>query len=314
MCLKFSELGRGGFLWLDTGSGAVTCAGAKKTDKHEACQVVSNTLGGVSCRLQTRGLAQVTARVRKTRDHEALSGMKTSAVVRGGTETCYLPAVNGDALSSSVVLTQSIFVFAGICFRYLTVSGVLHQVPDRVPGEEFSEYLAMHFWAVSCYVALLILPGSTRTALRIAQFRRRPFSIAQRATPKLFADMVDRYTLELQIGSPNPIKNFFVTFANVQRCLSRTTRRSSTGCVDGFRRFSRVRGSPGTTPPRCVLIKWLCRVSVGLKIHAESSSNGSSQPASHKSSTLSSHHVASSTLRAHHIPVRAIRRFLTACP
>ncbi len=49
----------------------------------------------------------------------------------------------------------------------------------------------------------------------------------------------------------------------------------------GFPGSSRVPGSPGTKNPRCVLIKWLCRVSVGLKIHAESSPNGSSRPAWH---------------------------------
>ena len=48
--------------------------------------------------------------------------------------------------------------------------------------------------------------------------------------------------------------------------------------------FSESRGvpvSPGTKNPHCVLIKWLCRVSVGQKIHAGSSSDGSSRPASH---------------------------------
>ena len=40
-------------------------------------------------------------------------------------------------------------------------------------------------------------------------------------------------------------------------------------------------GQRRTKNPRCVLVKWLCRVSVGLKIHAESSSNGSSRPAPH---------------------------------
>ena len=42
-----------------------------------------------------------------------------------------------------------------------------------------------------------------------------------------------------------------------------------------------VPGQRRTKYPRCVLGKWLCRVCVGLKIHAESSSNGSSRPASH---------------------------------
>ena len=43
-----------------------------------------------------------------------------------------------------------------------------------------------------------------------------------------------------------------------------------------------VQRSPGRWKfPRCVLIKWLCRVSVGLKIHAVSSSDCSSRPASH---------------------------------
>ena len=42
-------------------------------------------------------------------------------------------------------------------------------------------------------------------------------------------------------------------------------------------------GSLRTKNPRCVLIKLLCRVSVGQKIHVESSSNGSSRPASHTS-------------------------------
>ena len=46
-----------------------------------------------------------------------------------------------------------------------------------------------------------------------------------------------------------------------------------------------VRRSPGRWKfPRCVLIKWLCRVSVGQKIHAVSSSD-SSRPASHNTAS-----------------------------
>ena len=53
-----------------------------------------------------------------------------------------------------------------------------------------------------------------------------------------------------------------------------------------------VRRSPAGGDLRWALIKWLCQVSVGLKIHAESSSNGSSQLPPHKTSPLSSHHMA----------------------
>ena len=51
------------------------------------------------------------------------------------------------------------------------------------------------------------------TALRVAQFRWRLFSIAQRVTPKLFVDKVDRNTLESRMEAPSVIKNFYVTFA-----------------------------------------------------------------------------------------------------
>ena len=44
-------------------------------------------------------------------------------------------------------------------------------------------------------------------ALMIAQFRWRLFSIAQRVTPNLFADKVDRSALKLQI-EPEDMYNF----------------------------------------------------------------------------------------------------------
>ena len=52
--------------------------------------------------------------------------------------------------------------------------------------------------------------------------------------------------------------------------------------------FGEVRRSPGSW----ALIKWLRRVSVGLKIHAESSSKGSSRPASDESSTPTAHRIS----------------------
>ena len=60
-----------------------------------------------------------------------------------------------------------------------------------------------------------------------------------------------------------------------------------------------VRRSPNRWRfPRWALINWLCRVSFGLKIHAERSSNGSSRPASHKFPTM----------RVHQIPRRSKRQ------
>ena len=62
-----------------------------------------------------------------------------------------------------------------------------------------------------------------------------------------------------------------------------------------FFKSAMVRRSPGRlcagsasdkNPTLRAQLKWLCRVSVGLKIHAESSSNGSSRPASHITGAL----------------------------
>ena len=45
----------------------------------------------------------------------------------------------------------------------------------------------------------MVVESSLSTATRVAQFRRRLFSVARRVIPNLFVDKVDRFTLELQM-------------------------------------------------------------------------------------------------------------------
>ena len=67
---------------------------------------------------------------------------------------------------------------------------------DFIPGNvtTFTDFLGLVDFLRRCVplFSLFVMLWSMSTALRVAQFRQRLFSVAQRVTPNLFVDKVDR--------------------------------------------------------------------------------------------------------------------------